>query len=162
LRRIEILLTALGISPDSFERFLEWALCEHLVSVLEALPEIDEGFFSKPDALNTFRLLLNKRTGRSWSRDDYVQLFDRVKAEHTLQIRTSIPYEERMKLLSRAPLKCAQCGAEPPDVDLHIDHIRPVSKGGRNDSDNLQFLCAKHNLAKSNQMEVSDSWLLLT
>jgi hypothetical protein len=32
--RIRLLLHALGIDAISFQRFLEWALCEHLVSVL--------------------------------------------------------------------------------------------------------------------------------
>ncbi|MGL4943487.1 MAG: HNH endonuclease [Thermoguttaceae bacterium] len=33
---------------------------------------------------------------------------------------------------------------------MHVDHIVPRSKGGTNDDDNLQTLCQKCNLGKSN------------
>lgn len=34
---------------------------------------------------------------------------------------------------------------------LHADHIIPVSQGGTDEMDNLQTLCEKCNLAKSNK-----------
>ena len=47
------------------------------------------------------------------------------------------------------------CGAKVADgVKLHIDHIIPVSKGGTNDMDNLQVLCHKCNLAKTNRIDL--------
>jgi hypothetical protein len=36
---------------------------------------------------------------------------------------------------------------------LHLDHIRPLSRQGRNTLDNFQFLCATHNTKKSNDKE---------
>jgi len=42
------------------------------------------------------------------------------------------------------------CGAQK---DLHFDHIIPWSKGGSsNDLRNIQLLCGKHNLSKSNKI----------
>jgi 5-methylcytosine-specific restriction endonuclease McrA len=159
--RIAILLASLGIDSDSFARFLEWSLCEHLVRVMSDEVEMNE-LLVKPDALKRFRVALEARTGRRWSQDDYVALFERVKSEQARHIRTAIPYEEQMKLLARDELRCKRCGAEPPQVKLHIDHVIPVSRGGSNKSENLQFLCATCNLRKSNQMEVSGPWLNLS
>ena len=45
------------------------------------------------------------------------------------------------------------------DVILHVDHIVPASRGGTSTRPNLQFLCAEHNLRKSNKREVSGPWL---
>ena len=47
---------------------------------------------------------------------------------------------------------CQICGKYMPDgVGLHIDHIVPVSKGGKTVPSNLQVLCSKCNGSKSNR-----------
>ena len=47
---------------------------------------------------------------------------------------------------------CQICGKYMPDeVGLHIDHIIPVSKGGKSIPSNLQVLCSKCNGKKSNK-----------
>lgn len=54
--------------------------------------------------------------------------------------------------IKRDNFKCCACGASPakaPSVELHIDHIIPWSKGGETTIDNLQTLCSKCNLGKS-------------
>lgn len=59
----------------------------------------------------------------------------------------------RFKVLKRDNFSCVQCGASPakdPKVALHVDHIKPWSKGGETDISNLQTLCEKCNLGKSN------------
>lgn len=59
----------------------------------------------------------------------------------------------RFLVMKRDSFKCRLCGASPatnPTVELHIDHILPWSKGGETTFDNLQTLCSKCNLGKSN------------
>jgi 5-methylcytosine-specific restriction endonuclease McrA len=59
----------------------------------------------------------------------------------------------RFKVLKRDNFTCKQCGASPAkdsNVELHIDHIFPWSKGGETIIDNLQTLCQNCNLGKSN------------
>ena len=59
----------------------------------------------------------------------------------------------RFKVLSRDKFKCCACGASPakdPAVELHVDHIVPWSEGGETVIENLQTLCSKCNLGKSN------------
>ena len=59
----------------------------------------------------------------------------------------------RYTVLKRDNFKCCACGASPakdPSVDLHIDHIIPWSKGGEAVIENLQTLCSRCNIGKSN------------
>ena len=63
----------------------------------------------------------------------------------------SISDKLRYTVLKRDHFKCCACGASPakdPSVELHIDHIVPVAKGGETSLDNLQTLCSKCNLGK--------------
>lgn len=57
----------------------------------------------------------------------------------------------RYKILKRDKFKCKSCGAKAGDVELEIDHIVPVSKGGKTTEINLQTLCKKCNRGKSNE-----------
>jgi 5-methylcytosine-specific restriction endonuclease McrA/predicted RNA-binding Zn-ribbon protein involved in translation (DUF1610 family) len=59
----------------------------------------------------------------------------------------------RYQVLKRDNSRCTRCGATPQTdgVSLHVDHIVPVSKGGKTELDNLQTLCAPCNLGKSNR-----------
>lgn len=59
----------------------------------------------------------------------------------------------RFRVLQRDNFRCKLCGASPAtdsSVVLHVDHIIPFSKGGETTLDNLQTLCSKCNLGKSN------------
>lgn len=59
----------------------------------------------------------------------------------------------RFRTLQLDAFKCRACGASPaknPEIELHVDHIVPWSKGGETELDNLQTLCSKCNLGKSN------------
>lgn len=158
-RREEVLLRALGIDPGSFDRVIEWALCEHLVSVLVHDPQMSADLFTTPDGMHRFRNLLEERTKRRWSPEDVESLFQRLKLERQPHYRDPIPLEDYLRLLWQSPLACARCGRMPPDVVLHVDHVVPASRGGSSNRTNLQFLCAEDNLRKSNKREVSDRWL---
>lgn len=59
----------------------------------------------------------------------------------------------RFKVLKRDNFKCVYCGRSPAtdsNIELHVDHIIPWSKGGETILDNLQTLCSECNLGKSN------------
>ena len=58
----------------------------------------------------------------------------------------------RFKVFQRDNFKCCSCGASPaldPSITLHVDHIIPWAKGGETVMENLQTLCSKCNLGKS-------------
>lgn len=59
----------------------------------------------------------------------------------------------RFLVMKRDSFKCCMCGRSPantPNLELHIDHIKPWSKGGETVIENLQTLCSDCNLGKSN------------
>lgn len=59
----------------------------------------------------------------------------------------------RYDVLRRDNYKCAICGKGNRDgVKLEVDHIIPVSKGGKTEMSNLQTLCERCNRGKSNKL----------
>ena len=47
--------------------------------------------------------------------------------------------------------RCVECGATD---ELHFDHVVPFSKGGTSlTAENVQLLCARHNLQKSARIQ---------
>ena len=62
-----------------------------------------------------------------------------------------VPSSVKIEVWKRDKGRCCVCGS---DKDLHFDHVIPYSKGGSSrDSKNIQILCAKHNLAKSDEIQ---------
>lgn len=58
----------------------------------------------------------------------------------------------RYDVMQRDNFTCVLCGATQKDgIKLHVDHIRPVSKGGKTEMDNLRTLCSTCNIGKSDK-----------
>ncbi len=64
--------------------------------------------------------------------------------------RKPISKRLRFEVLKRDRFCCQYCSAKPPKVPLEVDHILPVSKGGKNNIDNLITACFDCNRGKSN------------
>ena len=62
--------------------------------------------------------------------------------------KRSISARLKVQVLMRDGNKCKLCGITVTGENIHFDHIKPWSKGGETDLENLQVLCAEHNLAK--------------
>jgi len=75
-----------------------------------------------------------------------------VTVEIASKHKTKRNIYERLKVqvLMRDGNKCKLCGITVTGEDIHFDHIKPWSKGGETVLENLQVLCARHNLAKGN------------
>ncbi|MCC8050884.1 MAG: HNH endonuclease [Clostridiales bacterium] len=72
----------------------------------------------------------------------------RVKNQRRLMTQ-----EMRERIKIRDNYTCQMCGKYMPDeVGLQIDHIVPVSKGGKTLESNLQVLCSVCNGRKSNKL----------
>ena len=68
--------------------------------------------------------------------------------------RAMLSDEMRYDVLRRDGFRCVLCGMSAKDgAILHVDHIIPVSKGGKSELSNLRTLCEKCNIGKSNKIE---------
>jgi hypothetical protein len=62
-----------------------------------------------------------------------------------------IPSSVKLEVWKRDKGKCIICGSQD---NLHFDHIIPYSKGGSSlVAENIQILCARHNLEKRDKIE---------
>ena len=62
-----------------------------------------------------------------------------------------IPSDVKLAVWKRDGGKCVTCGSTD---NLHFDHVLPFSKGGSSLlAENVQLLCARHNLEKSDRIE---------
>lgn len=60
----------------------------------------------------------------------------------------------RYDIMKRDGFRCKLCGASASDgLKLHVDHIIPVSKGGKTESHNLRTLCEQCNLGKGSKYD---------
>ncbi len=71
-------------------------------------------------------------------------------------VKTDLPHSRitptpvKLEVWKRDGGKCTQCGATD---ELHFDHILPYAKGGTSiTAENVQLLCARHNLQKSDRI----------
>lgn len=62
--------------------------------------------------------------------------------------RKNIGKKKRFEVLKRDCFTCQYCGDSAPDAVLHVDHIKPVSKGGDNSILNLITSCFSCNSGK--------------
>ncbi len=62
-----------------------------------------------------------------------------------------IPSSVKLEVWKRDKGQCVKCGRQN---NLHFDHIIPYSKGGSSlVAENIQILCARHNLGKRDRIE---------
>jgi len=60
----------------------------------------------------------------------------------------------RYDVMQRDGFRCQICGATAADgYKLHVDHILPVSKGGKTEMGNLRTLCERCNMGKGAKIE---------
>jgi len=78
---------------------------------------------------------------------DYSQKIELKDIEHNRLIPTSV----KLEVWKRDKGRCVLCGSQD---NLHFDHIIPYSMGGSSlVAQNIQILCARHNIAKKDRIE---------
>ena len=82
---------------------------------------------------------------------EYIQNRGMAIWDYRLGERDPVPDSLYYRVLKDSGGRCALCGATKKEQPLHVDHILPRSRGGKNELENLQVLCSKCNLAKSNK-----------
>lgn len=70
---------------------------------------------------------------------------------HDIEHNRIIPTAVKLEVWKRDKGRCVKCGSQD---NLHFDHIIPYSKGGSSlVAENIQILCARHNLQKRDNIE---------
>ncbi len=67
--------------------------------------------------------------------------------------RAKVSNELRQEIFERDGYTCVICGSTEKE-SLEIDHIKPISKGGKTEPDNLQTLCHDCNVRKGNNFDL--------
>lgn len=96
--------------------------------------------------------LLDKEKGKQLQREVYKELLDagHIKSNESNDGRRERISQEVMdQVWNRDGGRCVKCGSQE---NLEFDHIIPFSKGGANTYRNLQILCEKCNIEKSNKI----------
>lgn len=76
------------------------------------------------------------------------------KQQFAKEQRAAMTPSMRYDVLKRDGFRCQICGSTQEDgVKLHVDHIIPVSKGGKTEMKNLRTLCDQCNIGKGAKIE---------
>lgn len=82
--------------------------------------------------------------------EDEKKSYEYKKKIERLLLTDSLRYD----VMRRDGFKCVLCGATAQEgAKLHVDHIIPISKGGRTELSNLRTLCDRCNLGKRDKIE---------
>lgn len=73
--------------------------------------------------------------------------------ESNVKEKRNVSTRKRFEVLKRDAFKCQYCGRNPreDDIKLHVDHIKPLAKGGDNEMSNLITSCVECNAGKSDK-----------
>lgn len=90
----------------------------------------------------------------------YQQWKNGNKYEESKKIERKIMNDDiRYNVLKRDNFRCKICGISAADgAKLHVDHIIPVSKGGKTVMSNLQTLCDRCNIGKSDKLNSDNNF----
>lgn len=107
--------------------------------------ELIDAWIEKSDNRNVFKFKLHI-TDKSIDQKEK-RVIELKDLDHNRMIPTSV----KIQVWQRDKGKCVQCGSSD---NLHFDHILPFSKGGTSlKSENIQLLCARHNLQKRDKIQ---------
>lgn len=145
-------LTQNGLFYRAAEQFKQGKKEAELVKVYEKLRSgiwVYNGIFK---LINAWREEINNRNVFKFK----LELIDEVPSDHNnlvsaLDHNRIIPSSVKIAVWKRDKGACVKCGSKD---NLHFDHIIPYSKGGSSlVAENIQLLCARHNLEKRDKIE---------
>lgn len=100
----------------------------------------------------------NRANRRANSRRHYQNNKDAYKSRaRDYQMRranTHDEYVDRLVVLELDDGVCGICGGDVDPMNYHIDHVIPLSKGGRHNYANVQVACPPCNLAKKDREDI--------
>lgn len=130
------------------------------LTVTSNLTAVDAGARTGEADIPTLRdVLANDRLWMTDERHPVIRSGERDEIQP--HIRAAVWYRDRGK--------CELCGEPTPtEQPWHLDHIKPWSAGGPDDTTNLRVLCERHNVERSNRYDPTErprraaTWWCLT
>lgn len=101
--------------------------------------------FSSDDILFIISKGIDDKIGQFYKNKDVWDSICRVE-------RGKVSNAMRFSIYKRDGYRCRMCGISDRFANLEVDHIIPISKGGKSTYDNLQTLCHRCNVQKGNSM----------
>lgn len=121
---IQVVLSCSTINGRVYKRKTQFFLESEIITIMERL---------------------NDRRGNYYNNRDIWNAICRVE-------RSKVSNRMRFSIYERDGYKCKNCGASGVYADLEIDHIIPISKGGKSTYNNLQTLCHRCNVEKGDKI----------
>lgn len=141
--------TVCAIEKNLFDIMVAKPVIEFQIPVIICLTNIQgrrltykSSLFRTPEILETIKRINSKDNGR-FEDPNLWQAITRVE-------RGKVSNRMRFAVYKRDGNRCRKCGSTR---NLEVDHIYPISKGGKTTFDNLQTLCHNCNAQKSNFIE---------
>ena len=137
----------------------------NLLNKVALKPETRVTIVVKLYHVNRNHFLISKK-GETFYEDEIIRLIKRIRNKRgnfyrDREIWDAICRVERARVSNRMRFsiyerdgnRCRKCGKSGWHHDLEIDHIIPISKGGKSTYENLQTLCRECNLEKGSRIE---------
>lgn len=140
----------IAVEKKCFNSRVKHPTTSFTINVCLVLTKINGTFLSSktntfnPEEITEIIERLKQKNGDFYLNDDIWQSICRVE-------RGRVSNRMRFAIYKRDGYRCRKCGCATQD--LEIDHIFPISKGGKSTYDNLQTLCHRCNALKSNTIE---------
>ncbi len=93
-----------------------------------------------------------KISKKKWLKTERGKIYKRLKEQKRRHVSGKCSIDDWQNKLELLKYECQICYKKPPEIELTIDHIVPISRGGTNNIKNLQPLCRGCNSKKSNRL----------
>jgi hypothetical protein len=138
---------------DSFVLF--YPIYDSMIRIAKGEKPIFEKLVSmikSSDIINDLDIKLDVKKEEKEISEKEMDIILSKKVDSSNTVRAGI----RWQVFERDDFKCVACGLTALDgAILHIDHIIPRSKGGKDEMENYQTLCHKCNIGKSNKSQIN-------
>lgn len=141
-----------GYSAEKYEKIEKRLIDKEKINKQFGILVMVEAKYTSPKGNSSYKKYDNYHFDRiceiyeNWQKNKkfkITSLIERAKMSDSL----------RYDVLKRDGFRCKICGASAEEgAKLHVDHIIPVSKGGKTEMNNLQTLCDRCNIGKSNKI----------
>lgn len=152
LREVEFTET-LKVPYEKYHEYEEELVNNALLTPITMIEFVCQAMYVSPKGKNSY---LRKKT---YTITDFqvhkrhIEELEKQKETKVYQRRT-MTQSLRYDIMKRDGFRCVLCGRGAEDgVKLHVDHIIPVSKGGKTVRSNLRTLCEDCNVGKRDKYD---------